>query len=158
MTNQADLRQEIAQVEDQERRLVLSRFNHDDALALGLRLVAMAKMSWGPVESDITCGDHCLFHHAMEGTTAVNGSWIRRKRNTMLLTGTSSLLVFLRLALDQTTIAKQYGVVETEHAPGGGGFPLRVSGNIIGHVIVSGLPHRDDHALVVAALTDQLAS
>lgn len=39
----------------------------------------------------------------------------------------------------------------------GGGFPLRVNGaGIIGSITVSGLPQREDHNVIVAALCDHL--
>lgn len=147
------LDREIAEVETQERGLVFPAFANRDALELGLRIIELATAGGAGVAIDIDRGGHCLFHHAMAGTTPEHDSWIRRKRNTMQLTGTSSLLVFLRLARAGTDIAARYGVDPAEHAPGGGGFPIRVHGaGIVGHVVVSGLPHRDDHALVVRAL------
>jgi len=38
----------------------------------------------------------------------------------------------------------------------GGGFPLTIGGQVVGGVAVSGLPHEEDHALVVQALEGHL--
>ncbi|MBN8523836.1 MAG: heme-degrading domain-containing protein [Planctomycetes bacterium] len=147
------LDRDIAEVELQERVLVFPKFAPRDALELGLQIIALATAGGVGVAIDIECGGQCLFHHAMAGTTSEHDSWIRRKRNTMRLTGTSSLQVFLRLARAGSNMAASYGVDPAEHAPGGGGFPIRVRGaGIVGYVVVSGLPHRDDHALVIGAL------
>jgi uncharacterized protein (UPF0303 family) len=44
------------------------------------------------------------------------------------------------------------------YAAHGGAFPIRVAGaGVIGVVAVSGLPQREDHALVVTALTQFLS-
>ena len=45
---------------------------------------------------------------------------------------------------------------ESAHAFCGGGFPIVVDGVLRGVAIVSGLPHVEDHALLVQVLGDYL--
>jgi len=63
----------------------------------------------------------------------------------------------LKLQRDQTTLQAKIGVELKDYAPHGGCFPILLQGTgCVGTITVSGLPQRDDHALVVAVLQDYL--
>jgi uncharacterized protein (UPF0303 family) len=52
-----------------------------------------------------------------------------------------------------TSLEAKMGLPLRDYASQGGSFPLRTAGGAcVGAVTVSGLPQRDDHALVVEAL------
>ena len=56
-----------------------------------------------------------------------------------------------------TLFAADDGVDPMEIAAHGGSFPIRVAGaGIIGSITVSGVPGRDDHGFVVAAIAQHL--
>jgi uncharacterized protein (UPF0303 family) len=52
---------------------------------------------------------------------------------------------------------KRHAVSFADYAIHGGGFPIYVLGvGIVGSVVLSGLPQREDHGLVVEALGEML--
>ncbi|MER5403875.1 heme-degrading domain-containing protein [Streptomyces sp. NPDC002769] len=145
---------DIAELEEQERRLVLPRFTHDDAWALGTLLVELARERRAPVAVDIRRGGQQLFHAALPGSTPDNDAWIDRKRRVVERYGCSSLLVGTRFRAKGTTFEESSRLDPDTYAAHGGAFPVTVEGaGVIGTVVVSGLPQLDDHAMVVEALT-----
>jgi uncharacterized protein (UPF0303 family) len=93
----------------------------------------------------------------MPGTTPVNADWARRKRNVAELMARSSYAVGLELAQKQTSLEEQNGLPLRDYATHGGSFPLLVRGvGAVGAITVSGLPQRDDHAMIVTVLAERL--
>ena len=93
----------------------------------------------------------CIFQMGLEGTTADNDSWIMRKVNTVELTGHSSLA--LREKVEALNIQEEdLGFRTSDLAICGGGFPLKTNDVLVGIAVVSGLPHLDDHDLIVEHL------
>ncbi|MFG2434200.1 heme-degrading domain-containing protein [Streptomyces sp. NPDC048508] len=144
---------EIAELEEQERRLTLPRFTHDDAWTLGTLLVELARERNAPVAVDIRRGGQQLFHAALPGSTPDNDVWIDRKRRVVERYGCSSLLVGSRFRAKGTTFEDSSRLDPDTYAAHGGAFPLTVKDTgVIGTVVVSGLPQIEDHRLVVEAL------
>jgi uncharacterized protein (UPF0303 family) len=154
----SDIGELIAQLEAQERRLVFSRFDHDDAYALASRLVELARERLLAVTIDIRRhGGQQLFHVALPGTSADNDRWIERKVRVVERYDASSFLIGRRLAAKGAALGADDGVDPTLYATHGGAFPVRVHGvGSIATVTVSGLPQHEDHALVVEALEERL--
>jgi uncharacterized protein (UPF0303 family) len=145
---------DIATLEEQESRLILTRFDEGVAVDLGLALVALARADALPVVIDIRTADRTLFHAAMPGATPLNDNWARRKSNAALMWQASSLLIGRRLAAKGDNLAVQ-GLPEADFAVHGGSVPIRVAGvGVVAAVTVSGLPSVEDHALVVRAIED----
>jgi uncharacterized protein (UPF0303 family) len=143
----------IAELEAQEQRLVLDRFDNDDAWALGCLLVEAARERGLAITVDVRRGGQQLFHAALPGTTPDNDRWIERKVRVVERLHASSYLVGRRLAARGKTFDAAYGVDEADYATHGGAFPVRVRNvGVVGVVTVSGLPQADDHALVVEVL------
>ena len=83
--------------------------------------------------------------------------WVRRKRNVVLRYHRSSYAIGLQLERQQSTLTEQLGLDLRDYAPHGGGFPLLLRGTgCIGTIIVSGLPQRADHELIVEVLAELL--
>nr|WP_179165376.1 heme-degrading domain-containing protein [Streptomyces sp. SID14446] len=140
-------------MEEQERRLTLPRFTHDDAWTLGTLLVELARERNAPVAVDIRRGGQQLFHAALPGSTPDNDAWIDRKRRVVERYGCSSLLVGSRFRAKGTTFEDSSRLDPDTYAAHGGAFPLTVKDTgVIGTVVVSGLPQIEDHRLVVEAL------
>ncbi len=137
----------------QEERLQFDHFGNDRAWALGLALKAMAEARGVSVAIEIRLARETVFFYAMPGTAPTNADWARRKRNSVELLHRSSYRIGLELQRDGGTLEDRMGLPLRDHASHGGAFPLRLAGTgCVGCVTVSGLPQRDDHAMVVEAL------
>ncbi|WP_267383089.1 MULTISPECIES: heme-degrading domain-containing protein [unclassified Sphingomonas] len=137
----------------QEETLVLDRFDEDIAWRLGSLLREWANTDALPIVIDIGLFHRQLFFSALPRSTPDNIEWARRKRNVVERYHRSSYRVGRELAAKNDTLANRYGLPLTDFAEHGGGFPLTLAGaGVIGAAVVSGLPQRDDHQLVVRAL------
>ncbi|MEV0720327.1 heme-degrading domain-containing protein [Asanoa sp. NPDC050611] len=156
--SEQDLGALIAELEEQERRLLFARFDNDDAWRLGSLVVALAQERELPVTVDIRRHGHQLFHAALPGTAPDNDEWINRKVRVVNRFNAASYLVGRRLLAQGRTLDADAGVEPADYAAHGGSFPIRVRDvGVVGTVTVSGLPQGDDHALVVEALERFLA-
>jgi len=145
MTTLADLEAEAA-------RLTLPRFAEAEAWTLGQWLVSRAMADVLPVVINIRTANRTLFHAALPGSAAHNDLWALRKSNTALLYGLASLHVGEKHRAKGDTLATS-GLDSASYADHGGAVPIRVAGvGMVAVATVSGLPQREDHALVVAGL------
>ncbi len=156
MTAEADLAGPadlIAELLEQERRLVLDSFGNDDAWRLGTLLVELARERGAAVTVDLRRGAQQLFHCALPGTSADNDAWTDRKRRVVERYAESSYLVGARFRAKGRTFEDSSRLDLDRYAAHGGAFPIRLRGTgVIGTVAVSGLSQAEDHALVVEAL------
>jgi uncharacterized protein (UPF0303 family) len=151
------LEQDLDRIAQQEERLRFERFDAGTAWELGGRLRKAAEARGAAVAIEIRVNGHLLFFTAMEGTTPDNIDWIRRKVNVVQRFQRSSYAIGLQLKQRGMTLAEQCAAPDSDYAPHGGCFPIRLKASgCIGTITVSGLPQRDDHELVVAALAELL--
>ncbi|WP_181143632.1 heme-degrading domain-containing protein [Streptomyces cinnamoneus] len=144
---------EVARLEDDERRLVLDRFDHDDAWRLGSLLTGLARERGAAVTVTVRRGPQRLFHCALPGTSADNDAWVDRKCRVVERYAESSFLVGARFRAKGRTFEDASRLDADRYAAHGGAFPLRVRGTgVVGAVAVSGLSQAADHALVVEGL------
>ncbi|WP_377271197.1 heme-degrading domain-containing protein [Peterkaempfera sp. SMS 1(5)a] len=156
--NPTDLAELIMQIEAEEQRLVLPRFDNDDAWRLGTTLTELARARRAPVTVDVRRNGQQLFHCALPGTSADNDAWIQRKSRVVDRFGHSSYLVGLRCLAKGSTFEEKMRLDPDVYAAHGGAFPIALPHvGVIGTVAVSGLPQADDHQLVVAGLERHLA-
>jgi len=147
----------IEAIRRQEETLVLDRCDEDVAWRLGSRLREWGSADVLPIVIDIGLFHRRLFFSALPGSTPDNIEWARRKRNVVERYHRSSYRVGRELAAKNDTLANRYGLPLADFADHGGGFPLTLAGvGVIGALVVSGLPQRDDHMLVVRALGELL--
>ena len=141
----------------QEARLILNRFTEDDALALGQILVDLARKDHLGVVIDIRTPNRTLFHAALPGSAPINDNWARRKSNTVLATHKSSLLNHFENAESSSTLGK-HGLDHADYSDHGGAVPIRVKGaGMVAVATVSGLPHLEDHGMVVMGIETLMA-
>ncbi|GAB4060772.1 heme-degrading domain-containing protein [Uliginosibacterium sediminicola] len=141
----------------QEERLQFEQFNAETALAIGLRLKDYIASLGKKAAIDIQLAGHPLFFYAMPGTTPDNVDWIRRKRNVVMRFHKSSYAFALNVQKNGYSLFERFGAGADELALSGGAFPIRLRGSgCVGSIIVSGLPHRDDHGVIVAVLAEFL--
>jgi uncharacterized protein (UPF0303 family) len=143
---------DLARINEQERRLRFDRFDETTAWELGSLLRRLAAGRGLAVAIEVRLARDTVFFSAMPGTAPANADWARRKHNTVELLGRSSYGVGRSMELEGTTLEAKLGLPLRDYASHGGGFPLRAGGILVGAVMVSGLPQRQDHALVVEAL------
>ncbi len=149
--------QDLEKIALQEKRLRFTRFDSEVAWAVGAALKAAAEKRHVSVAIEIQLNGHTLFSYAMAGTTPDNWDWIRRKRNVVLRYHRSSYAIGLKHERDRTTLHEKSGLDLKDYATHGGCFPILLGDTgCVGTITVSGLPQREDHALVVAVLQDHL--
>lgn len=152
-----DIDRDLDRIAEQERRLRFARFDARVAWEVGTRLMEAAEARGVAVTTEIRLNGQTLFLYAMEGTAPVNADWARRKRNVAELHGRSSYAVGLALTRDGGTLEEKLGLPTRDYAAHGGSFPLALEGGgPVGTITVSGLPQREDHALIVAVLAAYL--
>lgn len=148
---------DLARIAEEERRLRFPRFDSHTAWEVGAQLKAAAEATGAAVTIEIRVAGQTLFFYAMEGTAPVNADWARRKRNVTELYGRSSYAVGLDLRRSGSSLEEQPGLPTRDYAAHGGSFPLVLEGSgPIGTITVSGLPQREDHAMIVAVLAAYL--
>jgi uncharacterized protein (UPF0303 family) len=137
-------------------RLIFPRFDEGVALALGMRLVALATAENLPIVINIRSGSRCYFHVALPGSAPLNDLWAARKSATALLFHKSSLQAGVEHREKGETLAK-HGLSTEGYADHGGAVPIAVAGvGVVACVTVSGLPQLDDHRLAVRAIEAML--
>jgi len=147
------------QIAGEERELQFESFSNEDALRLGLMLVDKARARGHAIAIDISRGGQQLFHYAFAGTSADNDGWIARKNRVVARFGRPSLWVGAKLRVEGLGLEEKYFISSLEYSPHGGAFPIILRGSgPVGIATVSGLKQEEDHALVVEALREFLAS
>lgn len=137
----------------QEQALVFERFDEKTAWTLGAALRGWAEAEDWPLVIDIRLFHRPLFYAALPGSVPDNNEWARRKRNVVERFHRSSYGVGRELAAKNDTLANRYGLATADYADHGGGFPITLKGTgVIGVIVVSGLPQREDHMLIVNTL------
>jgi len=149
--------EDVQVIEAQERLLRFAAFDAETAWRLGsaMRTKLLQAGAGGSIEIEVA--GQVLFACATAGATPGQADWIRRKRNTVRRFARSSYGVGRLLARNGETMEARHGLDLKDYAAHGGGFPVWVNGvGCVGSVVVSGLPQREDHALVVAAISELL--
>ena len=151
MSHESDL----TTIAEQERLLRFANWPHEMAWRIGsaLRDAAIAKDAATTFEIQIA--GRVLFQCITGEPPAAQVDWIRRKRNTVMRFGRSSYALGLELGLSGKTLeARHEGLTLKDYAMHGGGFPILLAGvGCVGSIIASGLPQREDHNLVVDAIS-----
>lgn len=143
----------LAALARQEQLLQFDSFNNDTALALGNKVVELARAGNKKVAVNVTRDGLMLFYFGMDGMTADHANWIRRKSNLVNRTGHSSFYTHTEITNSGGDYDKIPSLDMKDYAAHGGSFPLILKGGAhIGTITVTGLPGPEDHALVVAAL------
>lgn len=150
---------DIRLIIEQEKALVLPEFSESIAWALGSALHERGVRERLGIAIEIRTGERPLFYSALAGTNADNANWLRRKANIVHRVSRASYRVVLEHADPQNYFGPRRGLDNADFVLAGGGFPIWVrNAGMIGSICVSGLHERDDHRLVVDALSDHLGA
>lgn len=146
---------DIPQLAKQEDLLQLDRFDATTAWRLGSNIKAHCEAHGLALTIEIRLAKETVFFYAMPGTGPINADWARRKRNVVDLLQRSSYAVGVGYAHNGGSVESNLGLPTRDYAAHGGSFPLRVRGvGVVGTVTVSGVPQRQDHAIVVEMLAN----
>ena len=139
----------------QEQRLQFDAFDQSTAWTLGTNIKALCEKAGVALAIEIRLAKDTVFYYAMPGTGPGNADWARRKRNLVELSQTSSYAIGLKLEQEKSSLMEKQGLPLRDYTAHGGSFPIRVRGVGMGGVVtVSGIPQREDHAMVVKALAE----
>ncbi len=153
MANIAD----IERIREQEASLVFECFDETVAYEVGATLRAKGLAAGLPIVIDIQSFDRPLFYAALPGSDVSNRDWARRKINVVKRYLRSSYCLMLERAAEDRLFEPSEGLSVSDFVLAGGGFPIRVKkAGVVGVVAISGLPDREDHNVIVAALCSHL--
>jgi uncharacterized protein (UPF0303 family) len=132
--------------------------DNDDAVSLGLVAVEVIREWDLELAVRIVLGDDIVFQAKLGGTGPGNDPWLAAKAATAVLFGEPSLLVKLR-HLDAGAPFEQRDDIDHElYKAHGGAIPLRVDGQVVGTLTMSGQPDVIDHEAAAEAISRYLAS
>jgi uncharacterized protein (UPF0303 family) len=150
MENYAELLDTLTR---QEQELQFTAFGSDTALALGLKVVELARHGGKIVTVNVTVNGKVLFHHAMQGASSDQADWIRRKNNVVTRFGRCSFYVGIDYKHRGAVFEEVKYLDPLDYAANGGAFPINIKGvGMVGTATVSGLRQAEDHALLVEAM------
>ena len=143
---------------DQEAKLRMESLSADEALKIGMIMYRLAKEKYlKPISIRIITGGQTTFSFLMEGTSTNNEWWMDKKLNASRLSGVSSILTLVEVAMGLRAMEPEYEK-ENDFALCGGCFPIKNrAGKVIGYAQSSGMPHECDHQLIADALAEYLS-
>ena len=149
---QSNARMIAEQCAREEALLQFPAFTQSDALALGTLLYQNSLGKKSPVAIEIRMNQLTVFCFYPSGTNANNRLWLQAKARTVDTNQQSSLRFWAEL-LASGRKPEDRRMPESEYACCGGGFPLTIRDTgVIGTICVSGLPHMEDHRLIIETL------
>lgn len=144
-------------IKKQEAMLQFEQFSNQMAWELGQLMVE--EINKAGIELAISIrkiNGNIIFQYASENTNLNNQNWMNRKFNTVKLMERSSLGVTAMSKISLEDV-QTHGLSDQDYVFCGGGFPVRIKGGgVVGTIIVSNLPHEQDHEFIVKSLAKYL--
>ncbi len=143
---------------EEQIKLTLPALTITDALEIGEIAKFFGQDSSLPIAVEVRVGDWIIYHASLPGSSPENDWWIGRKARVVKLKQRSTL--FERVFAEERGIDwhKENNLLDETHAIHGGGLPLITkSDGFVGALLISGLPHVEDHLFGVKVLTEFLA-
>jgi uncharacterized protein (UPF0303 family) len=143
---------------EEEMRLTLPSLTVTDTLEIGEIAKQFGQDRSLPIAVEVRLGDWIIYHASLPGSTPENDWWIGRKARVVKLKKHSTM--YERVLAEERGIDwhKENNLLEETHAIHGGGLPLITkSDGFVGALLISGLPHVEDHLFGVKVLTEFLA-
>jgi uncharacterized protein (UPF0303 family) len=156
--NQTSGRLSSAILLEEQIKLTLPELTVTDALEIGEIAKFFGQDSSLPIAVEVRVGDWIVYHASLPGSSPENDWWIGRKARVVKLKQHSTL--FERVLAEERGIDwhKENNLLDETHAIHGGGLPLITkSDGFVGALLISGLPHVEDHLFGVKVLTEFLA-
>jgi len=127
-------------------------FTNDDAVDLGLTAVEVISEWDLNLAVDIVLAGDLVFRAKLGNTGPDNDPWLRMKAATAMRFGEPSLLVRRRHEEAGTPFEDRDDVDHDAFKAHGGSIPLKVNGEVVGTITVSGEPDAIDHEVAAEAL------
>ena len=146
------------QLLQEEQVLILPSLTNTDAIEIGQIATSLGTDRNLPIAVEVRIGDWIVYHASLPGSSPENDWWIGRKARVVKLKQHSTL--FERVLAEERGIDwhKENNLLDETHAIHGGGLPLITEGDgFVGALLISGLPHVEDHLFGVKVLTEFLA-
>ncbi len=143
---------------EEQIKLTLPALTITDALEIGEIAKFFGQDSSLPIAVEVRIGDWIVYHASLPGSSPENDWWIGRKARVVKLKQHSTL--FERVLAEERGVDwhKENNLLDETHAIHGGGLPLITEGDgFVGALLISGLPHVEDHLFGVKVLTEFLA-
>ena len=143
---------------EEQIKLTLPTLTITDALEIGEIAKFFGQDSSLPIAVEVRVGDWIIYHASLPGSSPENDWWIGRKARVVKLKQRSTL--FERVLAEERGVDwhKENNLLDETHAIHGGGLPLITkSDGFVGALLISGLPHVEDHLFGVKVLTEFLA-
>ena len=143
---------------EEQIKLTLPALTVTDALEIGEIAKFFGQDSSLPIAVEVRVGDWIVYHASLPGSSPENDWWIGRKARVVKLKQHSTL--FERVLAEERGVDwhKENNLLDETHAIHGGGLPLITEGDgFVGALLISGLPHVEDHLFGVKVLTEFLA-
>ncbi len=141
----------LDEIRAQAVELELARFDHETARRIGEGAAREMLDRSLPATVRVVRGEQVVFHASFAGTTPEHDGWLQRKINTTLRHDIPSLELVVRHELSGR--APDW-LDPQRYAIAGGAVPLRLDGNVVGVIAVSGLLDSisADHELAMRAI------
>ena len=147
----------IEEVEAHER-LEFPEMDKENAVRLGEMGVHVIRETGRSLSVEVQLRGDVVFRAKLGNTGPAQDPWLAKKADTVRFFGTSSLLAKLRAEADGKRL-EDYPGADPEHITlNGGGFPIRVDGELVGTIVMAGEPDVVDHATAVLAVERFLAA
>jgi len=142
----------------EEQLLLLPSLDNSDCIEIGQIATELGTSQSLPIAIQVRLGDWIIYHAALPGSTPENDWWIGRKARVVKLKQHSTL--YERVLAQEQGIDwhKENNLLDETHAIHGGGLILKTKDQgFLGTLLISGLPHVEDHLFGVKVLTEFLA-
>jgi len=143
---------------EEELKLSLPSLSVADAVEIGEIAKSFGIARGVPIAVEVRLGDWIIYHASLPGSNAENQGWIDRKARVVMLKHHSTM--YERVSAQERGVDwhKENNLLDETHAIHGGGLPLITkSDGFVGALLISGLPHVEDHLFGVKVLTEFLA-
>lgn len=143
---------ELERLLKQEQDLQFTTFTNDTAFEIGTRIIQKAQQEQKAIAVTIVRNGELLFHTKMNGTTADNDMWIKRKMAVVHHFEHSSYYMHVKFKAEGGSVEAAC-LDPKDYAAEGGSFPLIIKNvGVVGTISASGLPGDQDHHMIVSVL------
>ena len=142
----------------EEQLLILEALDINCALEIGEMAKSFGVKRNLPIAVEVRIGDWIVYHASLPGSTNENQWWLDRKARVVLLKHHSTMYERVSAFERGVDWFIENNLSDETHAIHGGGLPLITKKDgFVGVLLISGLPHIEDHLLGVEILTEFLA-